>query len=121
MESDSKNLYSPGDVKYSVDRKTILVSSDMMQVSDSKNRIIDVIRDMSDEEVEQYLTENIGQPNNSGFFSIVKIDGWLNTKVKFSEKERQVLETYWRKWFYLSFELEEIDFGLGVIDWSVDQ
>ncbi len=121
MESDSKNLYSPGDVNYSVKRKSIVVSSDMMQVSDSKNRIIDEIRDKNEEEIEDYLKERIGQPNISGFYPIVKIDGWLNTKKKFSERERQILETYWKKWFLLSFELEEVDFGFGVIDWSVDQ
>lgn len=121
LESDSKNLYTPGDVSYSVKRKTIVVSSDMMQVSDGQNRIIDSIRDKNEDEIVQYLEERIGQPNVSGFYSLVKIDGWLNTKKKFSENERQVLETYWRKWFYLSFELEEIDFGLGVIDWSVGQ
>lgn len=121
MESDSKNLYSPGDVRYSVGRKSIVVSSDMMQVSDSETRIIDSIRDMDEEEIVLYLKERIGQSNISGFYPVVKIDGWLNTKKKFSEKERQTLETYWRKWFELSFELQDIDFGLGVIDWSVDQ
>ena len=120
LESDSKNLYSPG-VKYSVGKKSIVVSSDMMQVSDSKKRIIDEIRDKDEEGIEQYLKERIGQPNISGFYTIVKIDGWLNTKKKFSERERQILETYWKKWFLLSFDLEEIDFGLGVLDWSVDQ
>ena len=121
LESDSKNLYSPGEVKYSVGKKSIVVSSDMMQVSDSKKRIIDEIRDKDEEGIEQYLKERIGQPNISGFYTIVKIDGWLNTKKKFSERERQILETYWKKWFLLSFDLEEIDFGLGVLDWSVDQ
>jgi hypothetical protein len=121
MESDSNNLYSPGDVNYSVKRRTIVVSSDMMQVSDGQNRIIDSIRDKNEEEIVVYLKERIGQPNISGFVSIVKIDGWLNTKKNFSEIERQVLETYWKKWFELSFELLDIDFGLGVIDWSVDQ
>ena len=121
MESDSNNLYSPGDVSYSVKKRTIVVSSDMMQVSDGQNRIIDSIRDKNEEEIVVYLTERIRQPNISGFVSIVKIDGWLNTKKNFSEIERQVLETYWRKWFELSFELLDIDFGLGVIDWSVDQ
>ena len=121
MESDSNNLYSPGDVNYSVKRRTIVVSSDMMQVSDGQNRIIDSIRDKNEEEIVVYLKERIGQPNNPGFVSIVKIDGWLNTKKNFSEIERQVLETYWIKWFELSFELQDIDFGLGVIDWSVDQ
>jgi hypothetical protein len=121
MESDSKNLYSPGDVKYSVGRKSIVISSDMMQVSDSETRIIDSIRDMDEEDIVLYLKERIGQTNISGFYPVVKIDGWLNTKKKFSEKERQTLETYWIKWFELSFELQDIDFGLGVIDWSVDQ
>lgn len=93
----------------------------MMQVSDSETRIIDSIRDMDEEEIVLYLKERIGQTNISGFYPVVKIDGWLNTKKKFSEKERQTLETYWRKWFELSFELRDIDFGLGVIDWSVDQ
>lgn len=121
LESDSRNLYSAGEVKYSLGRTTVVISSDMMQVSNSENRIIDVIADMNDDEVERYLEERIGQPSLSGFYTLVKVDGWLNTKKKFSEKERQILETYWRKWFYLGFELEEIDFGLGVIDWSVDQ
>ena len=121
LESDSRNLYSPGNVKYSLGRRTVVLSSDMVQVSSSENSVIDVIGDMNEEQVEQYVKERSGQPSPSGFFAIVKIDGWLNTKKKFSEKERQVLETYWKKWFYFGFELEEIDFGLGVIDWSVDQ
>jgi hypothetical protein len=48
------------------------------------------------------------------------IDGWLSTKKNFSEPERILLETYWKTWF-TTLDLDEPDFGFGVVDWSVTQ
>lgn len=119
MESESGNLLNKENAPVKV-RGTIVVSSDMMQRSESGEKVIDVIQGMSEEEISEYVTKTRGQPELSEFLPIVKIDGWLSTKKNFSEQDRQALELYWKKWF-LNLGLEEPDFGFGVMDWSVEQ
>jgi hypothetical protein len=101
-------------------RATIVVSSDMMQRSSTGERVVDVVRDMTEEQISQYVTKVRGQQEFRDFRPIVKIDGWLSTREKLSEVERRSLELYWNKWF-TTLNLDEPDFGFGVMDWSVDQ
>jgi hypothetical protein len=119
LESESGNLYNKENLKVGV-RATIVVSSDMMQRSSDGQRVIDVIRTMNEEQIAEYVTQTRGQQEFRDLKPVVKIDGWLSTKKTFSEKDRQSLELYWKKWFS-SLDLDEPDFGFGVMDWSVDQ
>ena len=119
MESESENLLNKENNSVKV-RGTIVVSSDMMQRGQSGERVIDVVREMSEEQISEYVTKTRGQQEFRELRPIVKIDGWLSTKKNFSEQDRQALELYWKKWF-TSLDLDEPDFGFGVMDWSVDQ
>jgi hypothetical protein len=93
----------------------------MVQRRGTENKALDVVRDMTEEQLSDYILLKVkGQESYSSFRPLVKIDGWLSTKKIFSEKERQTLELYWKKWF-TSLGLDEPDFGFGVIDLSVDQ
>lgn len=118
LESESENLYNKENEKVSV-RATIVVSSDMMQRRSGK-RVIDSIKDMNEEQISEYVNQNSGPQEFRELRPIVKIDGWLSTKKNFSEKDRQALELYWKKWF-INLDLDEPDFGFGVMDWAVDQ
>lgn len=118
LESESENLYNKENEKVNV-RATIVVSSDMMQRT-SGQRVIDSIKEMNEEQISEYVTGNRGQQEFRELRPTVKIDGWLSTRKNFSEKDRQSLELYWNKWF-TSLDLNEPDFGFGVMDWSVDQ
>ena len=119
MEAESQILINSKNEPVVV-RSTIVVSSDMVQRRGTENKVLDVVRDMTEEQLSDYILKVRGQENYSTFRPIVKIDGWLSTKKIFSEKERQTLELYWKKWF-TSLGLDEPDFGFGVMDWSVDQ
>jgi hypothetical protein len=119
MESESGNLYNKENMKVGV-RATIVVSSDMMQRRGNGEPVINSISGMTEEQISEYVTKTRGQQEFRELRPIVKIDGWLSTKRNFSEKERQSLELYWKKWFS-TLDLEEPDFGFGVMDWSVDQ
>lgn len=118
LESESENLYNKENNKVSV-RATIVVSSDMMQRT-SGQRVIDSIKEMNEEQISEYVTGNRGQQEVRKLRPTVKIDGWLSTKKNFSDMDRLSLELYWNKWF-TSLDLNEPDFGFGVMDWSVDQ
>lgn len=119
LESESGNLFNSEGEKVFV-RATIVVSSDMMQRRADGQRVIDSIRDMNEEQITEFVAKSRGQQEYRDLKPVVKIDGWLSTKKKFTEKERQSLELYWKKWF-TSLDLDEPDFGFGVMDWSVDQ
>jgi hypothetical protein len=119
MESESSNLLNKENDSVKV-RGTIVMSSDMMQRGESGERVIDAVREMSEEEISEYVTKTRGQPELRGFRPRVKIDGWLSTKKNFSEQDRKALELYWKKWF-TTLDLDEPDFGFGVMNWSVDQ
>lgn len=119
LESESRNLLNSENEKVGV-RATIVVSSDMVQRRGTGEKIIDVVRDMTEEQLSEYVTKVRGQQEFRELRPIVKIDGWLSTKKNFSEKDRQTLELYWKKWF-TTLDLDEPDFGFGVMDWSVDQ
>ena len=119
MESESSNLLNKENDLVKV-RGTIVMSSDMMQRIESGERVIDAVREMSEEEISEYVTKTRGQPELRGFRPRVKIDGWLSTKKNFSEQDRKALELYWKKWF-TTLDLDEPDFGFGVMNWSVDQ
>ena len=119
LESESGNLFNSENERVGV-RATIVVSSDMVQRRGTGERIIDVVRDMTEDQLSEYVTKVRGQQEFRELRPIVKIDGWLSTKKNFSEKDRQTLELYWKKWF-TTLDLDEPDFGFGVMDWSVDQ
>ena len=119
LESESGNLYNKENERVGV-RATIVVSSDMMQRRGDGQRVLDSIKDMSEEQLTEFVTKSRGQQEFRELRPVVKIDGWLSTKKNFSEKDRQTLELYWKKWF-TSLDLDEPDFGFGVMDWSVDQ
>jgi hypothetical protein len=119
LESESGNLLNKENEDVKV-RATIVVSSDMMQRSSTGERVVDVVRDMTEEQISEYVTKVRGQQESRDLRPIVKIDGWLSTREKLSEVERRSLELYWKKWF-TTLDLDEPDFGFGVMDWSVDQ
>jgi hypothetical protein len=119
LESESGNLLNKENEDVKV-RATIVVSSDMMQRSSTGERVVDVVRDMTEEQISEYVTKVRGQQESRDLRPIVKIDGWLSTREKLSEVERRSLELYWNKWF-TTLDLDEPDFGFGVMDWSVDQ
>ena len=119
LESESGNLYNKENEKVGV-RATIVVSSDMMQRRGDGQRVVDSINGMTEEQISEFVTQSRGQQEFRELRPRIQIDGWLSTKKSFSEQERQALETYWKKWF-LSLDLDEPDFGFGVMDWSVDQ
>jgi hypothetical protein len=119
LESLSRNLTNSEGLQVSV-QATIVVSSDMMQRKSSGEKVIDVIRNMSDEEISDYILKVKGESQLRNITPNVLIDGWANTKKNYSEKDRDTLEAYWKKWFE-HIGANEPDFGFGVIDWSVDQ
>ena len=119
LESESGNLYNKENERVGV-RATIVVSSDMMQRRGDGQRVLDSIKDLNEEQLTEFVTKSRGQQEFRELRPVVKIDGWLSTKKNFSEKDRQTLELYWKKWF-TSLDLDEPDFGFGVMDWSVDQ
>lgn len=119
LESESGNLYNKDNERVGV-RATIVVSSDMMQRRGDGQRVLDSIIDLNEEQLTEFVTKSRGQQEFRELRPRVKIDGWLSTKKNFSEKDRQTLELYWKKWF-TSLDLDEPDFGFGVMDWSVDQ
>lgn len=119
LESESSNLLNSKNEFVRV-VPTIIISSDMVQRSGNEESVVKIISSMNEEEIAEYVMNSKG--NNLEIRSIrplVKIDGWLSTKSNFSEPERISLEKYWKSWF-LSMDLDEPDFGYGVIDWSVD-
>jgi hypothetical protein len=118
LESESGNLINSLNESVKV-RATIVVSSDMVQFRSGEKGIIDTIRGMTDEEIAEFVTKSRGEQEFRELRPIVKIDGWLSTKENFSEKDRQNLELYWKKWFS-TLDLDEPDFGFGIMDWSVD-
>ena len=118
LESESGNLINSANESVKV-RATIVVSSDMVQKKVNTDSVIKVIRNMTNEQIEEFVTKSRGEQEFREIRPIVKIDGWLSTKQNFSDKDRQALELYWKKWFS-TLDLDEPDFGLGVIDWSVD-
>jgi hypothetical protein len=119
LESEARNLINRENLDVKV-RATIVISSDMMQRNSDGVNALDVVRNMTEEQIDQYLVEKYGDPELSSFRPIVKVDGWLSTKKNFTESERMALENYWKRWF-TNFGLDEPDFGFGVIDWSVEQ
>jgi hypothetical protein len=119
LESESGNLLNNLNESVKV-RATIVVSSDMVQKRAGDQGIVKTIRNMTDEQIADFVTETRGEIEFRELRPIVKIDGWLSTKGNFSEKDRQALELYWKKWFS-TLDLDEPDFGFGIMDWSVDQ
>lgn len=118
LESDSRNLFNrelkPVGVKLS-----IVISSDMMQRGADGEKIIDAIDGMTEEEIEEFINRERLPLESPKLVPSVKIDGWLSTKRNLSESDRQLIELYWKKWFQ-NLNLDEPDFGFGVMDWSVD-
>ena len=119
LESESRNLRNSENQLVSV-TATIIVSSDMMQRNSRGDKVIDTVRTMTEEQIDDYVTELRSQQEIIRFKPIVKIDGWASTKKNYSDKDRQALELYWKRWF-TTLGLQEPDFGYGVMDWSVDQ
>jgi hypothetical protein len=118
LESLSNNLYNDDGTKISV-QATILVSSDMMQKNSSGEKVIDIIRNMSDEQISDHILKVKGETKLRNLTPDVLVDGWASTKKNYSEKDRDTLEVYWKKWF-VHLGANEPDFGFGDIDWSVD-
>ncbi len=118
MESESGNLINSLNESVNV-RATIVVSSDMVQSRAGDEGIVKTIRNMTDEQIAEFVTKSRGQQEFPRLRPVVKIDGWLSTTGKISERDRQALEVYWKKWFS-TLDLDEPDFGFGVMDWSVD-
>lgn len=119
LESESSNLINQDNQRVGV-RATIVVSSDMMQRSASGGRVIDEIRNMNEEQISEYVLKRRGSQEFRTLRPLVIIDGWLSTKQNFSESERDLLEAYWKSWF-VTMDLDEPDFGFGLVDWSVTQ
>lgn len=118
IESESGNLINSLNESVNV-RATIVVSSDMVQSRAGDESIVRTIRNMTDEQIAEFVTKSRGQQEFPRLRPVVKIDGWLSTTGKISERDRQALEVYWKKWFS-TLDLDEPDFGFGVMDWSVD-
>jgi hypothetical protein len=118
LESESGNLINSLNESVKV-RATIVVSSDMVQSRAGDEGIVRTIRNMTDEQIAEFVTKSRGEQEFRELRPVVKIDGWLSTKGNFAEKDRQALELYWKKWFS-TLDLDEPDFGFGVMDWSVD-
>jgi hypothetical protein len=118
LESESGNLLNSLNESVKV-RATIVVSSDMVQSRAGDEGIVSTIRNMSNDEIAEFVTKTRGEQEFRELRPIVKIDGWLSTSGKISERDRQALEIYWKKWFS-TLDLDEPDFGFGVMDWSVD-
>lgn len=118
LESESGNLLNSLNESVKV-RATIVVSSDMVQSRAGDEGIVSTIRNMSNDEIAEFVTKKRGEQEFRELRPIVKIDGWLSTSGKISERDRQALEIYWKKWF-TTLDLDEPDFGFGVMDWSVD-
>lgn len=81
--------------------------------------IVQTIRNMTNEQIAEFVTKSRGEQEFRELRPVVKIDGWLSTTGKISERDRQALEIYWKKWFS-TLDLDEPDFGFGIMDWSVD-
>ena len=75
--------------------------------------------EVTDEQIAEFVTKSRGEQEFRELRPVVKIDGWLSTTGKISERDRQALELYWKKWFS-TLDLDEPDFGFGIMDWSVD-
>ena len=118
LESEAFNLVNRDNSDVKV-RASIVISSDMMQRGSDGRTVLEKIRNLSEEDIADFVLQNLGEQEFTSFRPVVKVDGWLNTKKNFSEKERESLEMYWKKWFDV-FGLNEPDFDLGVLDWSVD-
>lgn len=118
LESESGNLINSLNESVKV-RATIVVSSDMVQSRAGDEGVVRTIRNMTDEQIAEFVTKSRGEQEFRELRPVVKIDGWLSTKGNFAEKDRQALELYWKKWFS-TLDLDEPDFGFGVMDWSVD-
>ncbi len=118
LESESGNLINSSNESVKV-RATIVVSSDMVQKKSDSESVVRTIRNMTSDQIAEFVTKSRGEQEFRELRPLVKIDGWLSTKENFAEKDRQALELYWKKWFS-TLDLDEPDFGFGVIDWSVD-
>ena len=118
LESESGNLINSLNESVKV-RATIVVSSDMVQSRAGAEGIVKTIRNMTNEQIAEFVTKSRGEREFRELRPVVKIDGWLSTKGKISERDRRALEIYWKKWFS-TLDLDEPDFGFGIMDWSVD-
>lgn len=118
LESESGNLINSLNESVKV-RATIVVSSDMVQLRAGGEGIVKTIRNMTNEQIAEFVTKSRGEQEFRELRPVVKIDGWLSTNQNFAERDRQALELYWKKWFS-TLDLDEPDFGFGVMDWSVD-
>ena len=118
LESESGNLINSLNESVKV-RATIVVSSDMVQSRAGDEGIVRTIRNMTNEQIAEFVTKSRGEQEFRELRPVVKIDGWLSTTGKISERDRQALEIYWKKWFS-TLDLDEPDFGFGIMDWSVD-
>lgn len=119
LETESSNLLNIENQRVGV-KATIVVSSDMMQRRSSGKRVIDEISGLNSDQVVKYVTESRKNLEIRTLRPNIIIDGWLTTKRNFSESERELLETYWKTWF-TTLDLDEPDFGSGLVDWSVSQ
>jgi hypothetical protein len=118
LESDSFNLVGRDNRSVRV-RASIIISSDMVQRGSDGKALLEDIQNFTEEEIASYVTQKLGNQELTYFKPIVKVDGWLTTKRNFSDRERELLEMYWTQWF-INLGLEQPDFDLGVLDWSVE-
>ena len=117
LESESQNLLNSENLPVAV-RAEIVISSDMMQRGSTGINVIDTIKNMTQDEVTEFVINSRGDQELRTFKPKVLIDGWLSTTRNFTDNERKLLENYWNTWFN-TLDLIEPDFGLGLIDWSV--
>jgi hypothetical protein len=115
LEADSSNIFNYENERVRV-RATIVVSSDMMQTDANGIQLIDQIKDLDPKQIEK-LVQAQRSIQERELPTLIIIDGWLTTSRNLSEKQRFLLESYWKAWFQTQ-GLEEPDFGHGVIDWS---
>jgi hypothetical protein len=117
LESESQNLLNAENLPVAV-KAEIVISSDMMQRGSTGINVIDTIKKMTQDEVTEFVIKSRGDQEPRTLRPKVIIDGWLSTTRNFTENERKLLENYWNTWFN-TLELNEPDFGFGIIDWSV--
>jgi hypothetical protein len=91
----------------------------MVQRGSDGKVLLDDIKNLTEEEIASYVTQKLGDQELTYFKPIIKVDGWLTTKRNFSDRERELLKMYWTQWF-TNLGLEQPDFDLGVLDWSVE-
>jgi hypothetical protein len=118
LESEAFNLVGRDNRNVRV-RASIIISSDMVQRGSDGKALLDDIKNLTEEEIASYVTQKLANQELTYFKPLIKVDGWLTTKRNFSDRERELLKMYWTQWF-TNLGLEQPDFDLGVLDWSVE-